>query len=444
MTAFHEGKRGGARHRRRLQSPRSARRWRRGTADGTRRGRAPRSSLSRAGAALDPHVAGRHARDGTALPLASCRSPDRNARLEATGLKRGKYTFSIKAARYARRRDATRRSPRRGSSRARGTRATPSSTRSCSTASAATRARSPRRRRPSERAGGTLAGLRARDRGRRNRGARRRTRSGSRRSTRTPTATSPAATAAPTRATTATGRSRRAGVDARVASEAERRRLHGAPRTRAASACSSTSCRTTCTSSTRTGAKQHATDWFNEGPACLCGQGACDWATHIQTCWFAPYLPDLDWTNPEAARAATDDVMWWFDRWGAALGVPVEDEPRLVELDYGEWDERSFSEFPPDDLVRWRTDASFAPPGGESLLAVGARVASLCERARSTAIPSSRSATSRRSRPPRSGRWTAIRCSRGGCTSTSRSITRVGTPPGRPCLLGFNDTAHLP
>ena len=62
----------------------------------------------------------------------------------------------------------------------------------------------------------------------------------------------------------------------------------------------------------------------------------------------------------------------------AALGVPVEDDPRLVELDYGEWDERSFSEFPPEDLVRWRTDASFAPPGGESLLAVGARVASLC------------------------------------------------------------------
>ena len=34
----------------------------------------------------------------------------------------------------------------------------------------------------------------------------------------------------------------------------------------------------------------------------------------------------------------------------AALGVAVEEDPRLVELDYGEWDERSFSEFPPDDL----------------------------------------------------------------------------------------------
>ena len=32
----------------------------------------------------------------------------------------------------------------------------------------------------------------------------------------------------------------------------------------------------------------------------------------------------------------------------------------------------------PEDLARWRHDASFAPPGGESLLAVGERVASLC------------------------------------------------------------------
>ncbi|MEP6625515.1 MAG: histidine phosphatase family protein, partial [Acidimicrobiia bacterium] len=62
----------------------------------------------------------------------------------------------------------------------------------------------------------------------------------------------------------------------------------------------------------------------------------------------------------------------------AALGIDVQIDTRLVELDYGEWDERSFSEFPAADLARWRKDASFAPPGGESLLAVGERVASFC------------------------------------------------------------------
>ena len=71
--------------------------------------------------------------------------------------------------------------------------------------------------------------------------------------------------------------------------------------------------------------KEHA-DWFK--PDCLCGQGTCDWATHIKTCWFTPYLPDLDWTNIEAARAATADVMWWFDRWGAD-GLRIDAVPMM-------------------------------------------------------------------------------------------------------------------
>ena len=37
---------------------------------------------------------------------------------------------------------------------------------------------------------------------------------------------------------------------------------------------------------------------FTQGSAsCVCGQRDCDWATKIDTCWFAPYLPDLDWSN---------------------------------------------------------------------------------------------------------------------------------------------------
>src|SRR4051794_2980578 len=38
--------------------------------------------------------------------------------------------------------------------------------------------------------------------------------------------------------------------------------------------------------------------WFNHPDGgCVCSVGACDWATHEQDCWFAPYLPDLAWTN---------------------------------------------------------------------------------------------------------------------------------------------------
>jgi probable phosphoglycerate mutase len=58
----------------------------------------------------------------------------------------------------------------------------------------------------------------------------------------------------------------------------------------------------------------------------------------------------------------------------AALGCEVETEPALIELDYGEWDGRALADVSPQDWARWRADPNFAPPGGESLVAVRARV----------------------------------------------------------------------
>jgi len=63
----------------------------------------------------------------------------------------------------------------------------------------------------------------------------------------------------------------------------------------------------------------------------------------------------------------------------AAHGVGVEVDDRLVELDYGEWDRRSLADVSPEEWKRWRADPSFSPPGGESLVDVGERVASFCE-----------------------------------------------------------------
>jgi len=59
----------------------------------------------------------------------------------------------------------------------------------------------------------------------------------------------------------------------------------------------------------------------------------------------------------------------------ARFGLEVERDERLIEIDYGEWDERGFDEVPADELRRWRADPTFAPPGGESLVAVQARTA---------------------------------------------------------------------
>jgi cyclomaltodextrin glucanotransferase len=55
--------------------------------------------------------------------------------------------------------------------------------------------------------------------------------------------------------------------------------------------------------------------WFNDGPdACVCGDPGCDWGSHMETCWFASYLPDLNWRHPDVMRAGSDDLVWWMTR----------------------------------------------------------------------------------------------------------------------------------
>ncbi|MDQ1519930.1 MAG: alpha-ribazole phosphatase [Actinomycetota bacterium] len=60
------------------------------------------------------------------------------------------------------------------------------------------------------------------------------------------------------------------------------------------------------------------------------------------------------------------------------IGVEVEIDDRLVELDYGEWDQRLLTDVPAEVWREWRAAPSFAPPGGESLEAVTARVVDFC------------------------------------------------------------------
>ena len=59
-------------------------------------------------------------------------------------------------------------------------------------------------------------------------------------------------------------------------------------------------------------------------------------------------------------------------------GCPVDVDDRLIELDYGEWEGRPLADVPPEAWSAWRADPNFSPPGGESLVAVTARVASFC------------------------------------------------------------------
>ncbi len=73
----------------------------------------------------------------------------------------------------------------------------------------------------------------------------------------------------------------------------------------------------------------HQSDWFNpltiNGQQCVCGTGPTDgcgdWNSSQpngyhgllpkQTCWFEPYMPDLDYESWDALVATVDDALFW-------------------------------------------------------------------------------------------------------------------------------------
>jgi probable phosphoglycerate mutase len=124
----------------------------------------------------------------------------------------------------------------------------------------------------------------------------------------------------------------------------------------------------------------------------------------------------------------------------AAHGLTVEVDDRLIELDYGEWDERGLAELSADDWARWRADAGFAPPGGESLAQVQARIASFCEEYVDEELVVAVSHVS----PIKAAVCWALGVDP---HATWRmfldlaSVTRVGRRGGAPYLASFNETA---
>ena len=59
---------------------------------------------------------------------------------------------------------------------------------------------------------------------------------------------------------------------------------------------------------------------------------------------------------------------------GAVFNAPTSVDDRWIELDYGDFDGRPLADVPPEIWARWRTDPTYAAPGGESLQHLGVRV----------------------------------------------------------------------
>lgn len=131
----------------------------------------------------------------------------------------------------------------------------------------------------------------------------------------------------------------------------------------------------------------------------------------------------------------------------ARLGVPVTEDDRLVELDYGDWDTRDWAALPPEALARWRADPTFAPPGGESLTAVARRMAGFCAEALEAPAdrPPAVVAVSHVSPIKAAVAW-ALQAEVGlswRMRLDLASISRVAAGPHGPLLVSFNETGHL-
>lgn len=165
-----------------------------------------------------------------------------------------------------------------------------------------------------------------------------------------------------------------------------------------------------------------------------------------QAAALAPVVAGLDLvrvvTSPLARCRSTAAVL----AGGPGGGAPVVVDDRWVELDYGQLDQRPLAELPAELWARWRADVTWAPAGGESLAAVGARVRAACDELAGEAMGHDVVVVTHVSPIKAAVAWAlgvgdevAWRL-----WVAPGSVTRIGIGPGQATTLrGFNDLSHL-
>ena len=128
----------------------------------------------------------------------------------------------------------------------------------------------------------------------------------------------------------------------------------------------------------------------------------------------------------------------------AAHDLTVDVDGRLIELDYGEWDGQELGSVPAEEWAAWRTDPDFAPPGGERLSDVSARVAAFCAEVFEQHGDDLVVAVSHVS-PIKAAVCTALRVDERATWQMQLSVAAVTTigrrPDGSSYLFAFNDTS---
>ena len=147
--------------------------------------------------------------------------------------------------------------------------------------------------------------------------------------------------------------------------------------------------------------------------------------------------PDLVVTSPLARTRQT----------AAAFGgdIEIEVDEQWIEMDYGDFDGRPVADVPAATWARWRADVDFAPPGGESLARMTARVHDALDDL-ATRAAGRRVVVVTHVSPIKSTVGWALQLGPEVSWRTfvaPASITRVGVGPNGPTLRSFNETMHL-
>lgn len=147
------------------------------------------------------------------------------------------------------------------------------------------------------------------------------------------------------------------------------------------------------------------------------------------------------------ARAIVSSPLGRARQTAEALGLDlaVQVDERWIELDYGDYDGRAVGEVPDDVWRRWRSDPSFTPNGGESMLAMGERVRSACADLATRAVDDDVVVVSHVSPIKAAVAWAlgvddsvAWRMFLGVA-----SVTRIAVGQRGPSLRSYNESHHL-